>query len=70
MIVTESCLRDLIREEIKVHIIEEVMYEELFKLLLEQDDDRPMTDAQFIALYRKKPSFREKVITMNFLKIK
>lgn len=61
MIVTESCLRDLIREEIKVHIIEEVMYEELFKLLLEQDDDRPMTDAQFMALYRKRPSFREKV---------
>ena len=61
MIVTESSLRDLIREEIKVRFLEEIMYEELFKLILEQNDDKDISDEEFISLYKKKPSFRKRV---------
>ena len=61
MIVTESSLRDLIREEIKVRFLEEIMYEELFKLILEQNDDKDISYEEFISLYKKKPSFRKRV---------
>ena len=59
MIITESRLRKIVLEEVQHRLVEELVIEELFKFLVEQDDE--LSDEEYIELWKKKPSFREKV---------
>ena len=59
MKLTEARLRQIVLEEVHMRLVEELVEEEFFKLLLEQDDD--ISDEEYLELWRKKPSFREKV---------
>ena len=63
MQVSETRLRQIILEEVNSRIVdqlvEEVVIEEFFKLIVEQNDE--LSDKEYIELWKNKPSFRDKV---------
>lgn len=59
MRISETKLREMVTSTVVEQLVEELVVEEFFKLLIEQDDE--LSDEEYIELWKKKPSFREKV---------
>jgi hypothetical protein len=59
MKISEVKLRQIILQEVHGRLVKELIDEELFRILLEQDDD--ISDEEYLELWKKKPSFRQRV---------
>lgn len=57
MKITESHLKQLVFEEVYNRRMDEIIVEELFRVLAEQDGD--VTDEQYLEMWKEKPQFRD-----------
>ena len=59
MQITEAKLRQIVLEEVRMRILEEYAVEELFKLLLEQEEQ--LSDDEYLEQWRTNSKYRERV---------